>query len=193
MAFDTTRAGPAQHPQLGAGLGPNNGGFPQIGGVAYSYDPTLPGNVGTTPSSRIRDLSLIDENGNVIVKLVENGVILQDVPSLITVVTLNFTANGGDGYPDQGQWRELPLPARRWNAVGSRGRGARLHRPRPALPEAEPPRPMCWASKRRFRILFPRTSAPRRRPTTRPTPRSRVTFASRTRRFVPTPCSTLRP
>ena len=99
MAFDTTVQGLLNILNWGAGLGPNNGGFPQIGGVAYSYDPTLPGNVGTTPSSRIRDLSLIDENGNVIVKLVDNGVILQDVPSLITVVTLNFTANGGDGYP----------------------------------------------------------------------------------------------
>lgn len=99
MAFDTTVQGLLNILNWGAGLGPNNGGFPQIGGVAYSYDPTLPGNVGTTPGSRIRDLALIDEDGNVIVKLVDNGVILQDVPSRITVVTLNFTANGGDGYP----------------------------------------------------------------------------------------------
>ncbi|WKA26142.1 choice-of-anchor I family protein [Bradyrhizobium roseum] len=99
MAFDTTVQGLLNLLNWGAGLGPNNGGFPQIGGVAYSYDPTRPGNVGTTPGSRIRDLSLIDEDGNVIVKLVDNGVILPDVPSVITVVTLNFTANGGDGYP----------------------------------------------------------------------------------------------
>ncbi|MBR1212311.1 choice-of-anchor I family protein [Bradyrhizobium sp. JYMT SZCCT0180] len=99
MAFDTTVQGLLNILNWGAGLSANNGGFPQIGGVAYSYDPTRPGNVGTTPGSRIRDLSLIDENGNVIVKLVDNGVILQDVPSTITVVTLNFTANGGDGYP----------------------------------------------------------------------------------------------
>ena len=81
MAFDTTVQGLLNILNWGAGLGPNNGGFPQIGGVAYSYDPTLPGNVGTTPGSRIRDLALIDEDGNVIVKLVDNGVILQDVPS----------------------------------------------------------------------------------------------------------------
>lgn len=99
MAFDTTVQGLLNILNWGAGLGPNNGGFPQIGGVAYSYDPTRPGNVGTTPSSRIRDLALIDEDGNVIVKLVDNGVVLQDVPSVITVVALNFTANGGDGYP----------------------------------------------------------------------------------------------
>ena len=99
MAFDTTVEGLLNILNWGAGLSANNGGFPQIGGVAYSYDPTGQGNVGTTPGSRIRDLALIDENGNTIVKLVDNGVILHDVPSKITVVTLNFTANGGDGYP----------------------------------------------------------------------------------------------
>jgi VCBS repeat-containing protein len=104
MAFDTTVQGLLNILNFGAGLGPNNGGFPQIGGVAYSYDPALPGNIpssgpATTLGSRIRDVSLIDENGNTIVKLVDNGVILQDVPSKITIVTLNFTANGGDGYP----------------------------------------------------------------------------------------------
>lgn len=99
MAFDTDVQGLLNILNWGAGLGPNNGGFPQIGGVAYSYNPSGPGNVGTAPGSRIRDLALIDENGKTIVKLVDNGVILQDVPSKITVVTLNFTANGGDGYP----------------------------------------------------------------------------------------------
>lgn len=99
MAFDTTVQGLLNILNWGAGLGPNNGGFPQIGGVAYSYDPTLPGNNGTNPGSRIRDLALIDENGNTIVKLVDNGVVLQEVPSKITVIALNFTANGGDGYP----------------------------------------------------------------------------------------------
>ena len=99
MAFDTTVQGLLNILNWGAGLGPNNGGFPQIGGVAYSYDPTRPGNVGTTPGSRIRDLALIDENGKTILKLVDNGVILNEVPSKITVIALNFTANGGDGYP----------------------------------------------------------------------------------------------
>ena len=48
-------------------------------------------------------------------------------PSLITVVTLNFTANGGDGYPAKANGENFRLPARGWNAVGSRERGARLH------------------------------------------------------------------
>jgi len=99
MAFDTSAQGLLNILNWGAGLSANNGGFPQIGGVAYSYDPTLPGNVGSTPGSRIRDVALIDENGHTIVKLVDNGVVLQDVPAVITVISLNFTANGGDGYP----------------------------------------------------------------------------------------------
>ncbi len=99
VAFDTTAQGLLNILNWGAGLPANNGGFPQIGGVKFSFDPDLPGNSGTTPGSRVRDVALVDDNGNVIVRLVENGVVLLGAPSTITVVTLNFTANGGDGYP----------------------------------------------------------------------------------------------
>jgi hypothetical protein len=143
------------------------------------YDPTLPGNVGTTPSSRIRDL-LIDENGNVIVKLVDNGVILQDVPSLITV-TLNS------------------LPRRRWLPSQPMARIS-VTQARDGTLSAPVNEALDFTSaagfagggttaadvlgeQRRFRILS-RTSAP---VYNTPTPRSRVTFAYRTRRFV-TPC-----
>ncbi|MEP9377604.1 bifunctional metallophosphatase/5'-nucleotidase [Aquabacter sp. CN5-332] len=99
MVYDTTPEGLLNILNWGAGLSANNGGFPQIGGVRYSYDPDLPGNSGTTPGSRIRDVALIDENGHVVAKVVDNGVVLDEAPDVITVVTLNFTANGGDGYP----------------------------------------------------------------------------------------------
>ena len=99
MVYDTTPQGLLNILNWGAGLSANNGGFPQIGGVRYSYDPKLPGNSGNTPGSRIRDVALIDDEGNVIAKLVDDGVVLAGAPSKITVVTLNFTANGGDGYP----------------------------------------------------------------------------------------------
>ena len=65
MVFDTTPQGLLNILNWGAGLPANNGGFPQIGGVRFSFDPDLPGNSGTTPGSRIRDVALIDENGNV--------------------------------------------------------------------------------------------------------------------------------
>ncbi|TCT02429.1 5'-nucleotidase C-terminal domain-containing protein [Aquabacter spiritensis] len=104
MVYDTTPQGLLNILNWGAGLSANNGGFPQIGGVRYSYDPDLPGNFIdsngiATPGSRIRDVALIDADGNVIARIADDGVILADAPDLITVVTLNFTANGGDGYP----------------------------------------------------------------------------------------------
>ena len=99
MMYDTTSQGLLNILNWGAGLSPNNGGFPQIGGVAFSFDPTRPGNVGTTPGSRVRDVALIDADGNILARLVDDGVVLAGAPELISVVTLNFTANGGDGYP----------------------------------------------------------------------------------------------
>jgi len=98
MVFDTTPEGLLNILNWGAGLPANNGGFPQIGGVRFSFDPDLPGNDGSTPGSRIVNVALVDEEGNV-VPLVENGVVVEGAPSVISVVTLNFTANGGDGYP----------------------------------------------------------------------------------------------
>lgn len=99
MMFDTTPQGLLNLLNWGAGLSANNGGFPQIGGVRFSFDPDLPGNSGTTPGSRVQDVALIDENGNFLRLIVDDGVVVEDAPSVISVVTLNFTANGGDGYP----------------------------------------------------------------------------------------------
>ncbi|MDQ8732117.1 choice-of-anchor I family protein [Bradyrhizobium sp. LHD-71] len=99
MVFDTTPQELLNILNWGAGLSANNGGFPQIGGIRFSFDPDLPGNNGTTPGSRIRDVALVDENDQVIALIVDDGVVVSGAPSLISVVTLNFTANGGDGYP----------------------------------------------------------------------------------------------
>ncbi len=93
MVFDTTPAGLLAILNHGAGLNPGNGGFPQIGGVRFSYDPDLPA------GARIRDVALIDEDDRVVALVVDEGVVLPGAPALISVVTLNFTANGGDGYP----------------------------------------------------------------------------------------------
>jgi 2',3'-cyclic-nucleotide 2'-phosphodiesterase (5'-nucleotidase family)/endonuclease/exonuclease/phosphatase family metal-dependent hydrolase len=93
MVFDTTAQGLLNILNHGMSLQLPAGGFPQIGGVRFSYDPDLPA------AARIRDIALIDENDNVIAKLVDDGVVLPGAPATITVVTLSFTANGGDGYP----------------------------------------------------------------------------------------------
>jgi 5'-nucleotidase, C-terminal domain/RTX calcium-binding nonapeptide repeat (4 copies) len=99
MVYDTTPQGLLNILNWGAGLSANNGGFPQIGGVKYSFDPDLPGNSGSTPGRRIRDVALVDDDGNVIAVVVDDGVVVAEAPALIRAVTLNFTANGGDGYP----------------------------------------------------------------------------------------------
>jgi 2',3'-cyclic-nucleotide 2'-phosphodiesterase (5'-nucleotidase family) len=99
MVFDTTPQGLLNILNWGAGLSANNGGFPQIGGVSFSFNPDLPGNSGSTPGSRIRDVALVDADGNILALLVDDGVVLPDAPPVISVVTLNFTAQGGDGYP----------------------------------------------------------------------------------------------
>jgi 2',3'-cyclic-nucleotide 2'-phosphodiesterase (5'-nucleotidase family) len=71
----------------------NQGRFPQIGGVSFSYDKDLPA------GSRVTSVALIDENDKLVAKVVENGQVLATAPQTITVVTLNFLATGGDGYP----------------------------------------------------------------------------------------------
>jgi 2',3'-cyclic-nucleotide 2'-phosphodiesterase (5'-nucleotidase family) len=93
MMFDTTAEGLLKILNHGVAAGTNQGRFPQIGGVKFSWDPDLPA------GQRIINIALIDENDNVIAKVVENGVVSPDAPTKISVVTLNFTANGGDGYP----------------------------------------------------------------------------------------------
>lgn len=91
MVFDTTADGlKAILEHSVASLG-NQGRFPQIGGVAFSYDPAA------AAGSRIRDIALKD--GATTINLFNDGVKLSTAPASITVVTLGFLANGGDGYP----------------------------------------------------------------------------------------------
>ncbi len=93
MVFDTTAAGLKAMLEHGmASLG-NQGRYPQIGGFAISYDPDAPA------GSRVVSIAAIDEAGNIIARLVENGVVSADAPATITMVTLGYLANGGDGYP----------------------------------------------------------------------------------------------
>ena len=70
------------------------GRFPQVSGVRFAFDPAL------APGSRIVTAALFDEQSQAaIAPLVENGVIVGDPAEKIRIVTLNFLASGGDGYP----------------------------------------------------------------------------------------------
>lgn len=93
MAFDTTAAGLKAILEHGVALLGNQGRFPQIGGVRFSFDPSA------AAGSRVRNIVLIDENDVVIAAIVKNGVVSSVAPTSITIVTLSFLANGGDGYP----------------------------------------------------------------------------------------------
>lgn len=73
--------------------GATPGQFPQIAGVRFSYDPTLPQNV------RILSAVITDSAGNNLDTLVMNGQLVGDPNRTFRVVTLNFLAGGGDSYP----------------------------------------------------------------------------------------------
>jgi uncharacterized protein YjiK/phosphodiesterase/alkaline phosphatase D-like protein/2',3'-cyclic-nucleotide 2'-phosphodiesterase (5'-nucleotidase family) len=93
IVFDTTPQGLLNILNYAAGLAPGNGGYAQIGGVRFSYDPTK------TAGQRVQDIAIFDLDDKLVARVADDGVLLADAPTTISVVTLNFTANGGDGYP----------------------------------------------------------------------------------------------
>ena len=97
MAFETTPTGLLAILNYAAGLssGPSvqNGGYPQVGNIRFSYDSTLPA------GQKVRSAALVNEAGHVTARIVENGLVLPGAPATIQCVSVSFTANGGDGYP----------------------------------------------------------------------------------------------
>ena len=96
------------------------GRFLQVSGLRFSYDPAAP------PGRRIRSLALVDDDGNVTDRVVENGAIAGDPARQIKLVTLDFLANRGDGYPFP-----LPHPAR----IDLAGEAGQTDAPNPAFPD----------------------------------------------------------
>jgi 2',3'-cyclic-nucleotide 2'-phosphodiesterase (5'-nucleotidase family) len=72
---------------------PNQGRFPQVSGLAFSFDPTRPA------GSRIVNMTIEDATGKDLDWIVRNGVLYGDSSRTLRMVTLNFLAGGGDGYP----------------------------------------------------------------------------------------------
>lgn len=91
IVFDTNPAGLMAILEYAAGLNAGNGGFAQVGNLRFSFDKTL------TP--KVRSVALINDAGAIVAEVAENGAVLPTAPALIQAVSLNFTANGGDGYP----------------------------------------------------------------------------------------------
>ena len=97
--------------------GTTPGRFPQVGGLSFSFDPSLaatedfngngvldPGEDTNTngildPGQRIRSLAITNADGKVTEIVVQNGAIVGDPNRTFRMVTLNFLADGGDSYP----------------------------------------------------------------------------------------------
>jgi 2',3'-cyclic-nucleotide 2'-phosphodiesterase (5'-nucleotidase family) len=91
-----------------AAVAPNAtpGQFGQFGGVSFSYDPSRTAQVVnatsgavTTEGQRIQNLVIRNDQGEIVDRIVENGVLQGDASRLIKVVTLSFLADNGDAYP----------------------------------------------------------------------------------------------
>ncbi|MFW6732495.1 MAG: choice-of-anchor I domain-containing protein, partial [Synechococcus sp.] len=93
MVFDTTPTGLLAILNYAAGLSAGNGGYAQIGGIRFSFDPSK------AAGQKVQDVAIVDLGGSLVAKVADNGVVLADAPKTISMVTLNFMANGGDGYP----------------------------------------------------------------------------------------------
>lgn len=80
-----------------AEVAPGNepGRFPQVGGMSLIYDPALP--AGSRLIDLIVDRGDTDASNDVVV--MDNGVNVAPTDITFNMVTLNFLANGGDGYP----------------------------------------------------------------------------------------------
>jgi 2',3'-cyclic-nucleotide 2'-phosphodiesterase (5'-nucleotidase family) len=77
----------------GIAAGTGGGRFPQVGGMAFSYDLSLPA------GSRVVSLAIQDDAGNDRDIVVRGGAVVGDPARSIRMVTLNFLAGGGDSYP----------------------------------------------------------------------------------------------
>jgi 2',3'-cyclic-nucleotide 2'-phosphodiesterase (5'-nucleotidase family) len=79
--------------EFGIAAGINQGRFPQVGGMAFSYDLSRPA------GSRVVNLAIQDAAGNDLDIVVRGGAVVGDPARTIRMVTLDFLASGGDGYP----------------------------------------------------------------------------------------------
>lgn len=82
-----------EHAVAATANGATPGQFAQIGGISFSLDKDNPA------GNRVQSAALIDENGNLLMPLVENSELVVDPNMAIRLVTLSFLLTGGDGYP----------------------------------------------------------------------------------------------
>ena len=103
----------------GVGATPD-GRFPQIAGMRFSFDPNSPS------GARIRSLAIVDDDGRVVDAVVVDGALAGNPSRTIRMAVLNFTANGGDGYP-------FPQPL--FGRVDLAGEEGQYNPPSPEFPD----------------------------------------------------------
>jgi 2',3'-cyclic-nucleotide 2'-phosphodiesterase (5'-nucleotidase family) len=82
-----------EHAVAGTTATSTPGQFAQVAGVRYSY------NFSNPVGSRILNAVITDSSGNITDTLVLNGTTTGNLSRTFRVVTLNFLAGGGDGFP----------------------------------------------------------------------------------------------
>lgn len=82
-----------EHTVAASGGGSTPGRFPQIAGMAFSFDTSLP------EGSRVQSLVITDVAGNSTDTVVQNGKIVGDADRTFRMVTITFLVDGGDDYP----------------------------------------------------------------------------------------------
>ncbi|MBX2854566.1 MAG: choice-of-anchor I family protein [Rhodobacteraceae bacterium] len=94
-----------EHAVASSGPGSTPGQFPQVGGLRFSFDASETAQVlnddgsVATSGERVKTVSLETEDG--LLTIVRDGEVVEGAPESIRLVTLNFLADGGDGYPFQ--------------------------------------------------------------------------------------------
>ncbi len=82
-----------EHAVAEAQPGVSTGQFPQVGGLAFSYDLSQPA------GGRVNSLVIIDSDGNPTDIIAQNGGVVGDRERTFRIVTRDFLADGGDDYP----------------------------------------------------------------------------------------------
>ncbi|NER21995.1 MAG: bifunctional metallophosphatase/5'-nucleotidase [Symploca sp. SIO1B1] len=82
-----------EHGVAGTGPGATPGQFPQVGGLKFSFDATRPAN------ERVISLVVVDNQDQIIDVVAKDGQLVGEPSRTFRVVTVNYLADGGDGYP----------------------------------------------------------------------------------------------
>ena len=82
-----------EHAVAASEPGATAGQFTQVAGLAFSFDLAQP------PGARVQSLVITDADGNPTDVVAQAGKIIGSPKRTFRIVTLNFLADGGDGYP----------------------------------------------------------------------------------------------